>query len=82
MSFFRFIVRVRAEVCICVCSSTGLKSRGRIGIDAAMTMQPIDDPWLTDKNDEAVLWQAVQDTFSTYKNGMFPPLTIISLHLT
>ncbi|KAF7760214.1 CAZyme family AA8 [Agaricus bisporus var. burnettii] len=48
--------------------STGLKSRGRIGIDAAMTMQPIDDPWLTDKNDEAVLWQAVQDTFSTYKN--------------
>jgi cellobiose dehydrogenase (acceptor) len=47
-----------------------------------MTAQPIVDPWLTDKDDEAILWQAVQDTFSNYKNGILLLLTIGFLCLT
>jgi cellobiose dehydrogenase (acceptor) len=48
--------------------STGIKSRGRIGIDASMTAQPITNPWLTDAEDAKILFQALQDTVSTYKN--------------
>ncbi|KAF8657601.1 hypothetical protein AX16_002182 [Volvariella volvacea WC 439] len=41
--------------------STGLTSRGRIGIDAALTARPLVGPWFTDPNDKTVLTNAIQD---------------------
>ncbi|KAF9447347.1 hypothetical protein P691DRAFT_782546 [Macrolepiota fuliginosa MF-IS2] len=56
--------------------STGVRSRGRIGIDAALSANPITDPWLTSSVDKAILLQAVLDTVSTVST--VPGLTMIS----
>ncbi|CAK5262202.1 unnamed protein product [Mycena citricolor] len=44
--------------------STGLKSRGRIGINAALNAMPIVDPWLNDSDDKSVLIQGLNDIVS------------------
>lgn len=53
------------------CSSTGITSRGRIGIDAALRAQPIVAPWLTDPVDKEILIQALEDVVSNMGNGSF-----------
>lgn len=50
-------------------SSTGITSRGRIGIDAALRAQPIVAPWLTDPVDKEILIQALEDVVSNMSNG-------------
>ncbi|KAF5344858.1 hypothetical protein D9756_011190 [Leucocoprinus leucothites] len=50
---------------ITVYLSTGITSRGRIGIDAAMTARALKEPWLTDSVDKAVLRTALHDLTST-----------------
>lgn len=52
-------------------SSTGITSRGRIGIDAAMTARPLITPWFTDPVDKAVLIQGINDIVANIKSGMF-----------
>ncbi|KAF9525707.1 cellobiose dehydrogenase [Crepidotus variabilis] len=46
---------------ITVYLSTGVTSRGRIGIDAAMKALPLVDPWFTDPIDKEVLLQGLND---------------------
>ncbi|KAF9524951.1 cellobiose dehydrogenase [Crepidotus variabilis] len=46
---------------ITVYLSTGVTSRGRIGIDAALKAYPIVNPWFTDPVDKAVLLQGIND---------------------
>ncbi|KDR70281.1 hypothetical protein GALMADRAFT_894992 [Galerina marginata CBS 339.88] len=41
--------------------STGITSRGRIGIDAALTARPLVNPWFTDPIDKQVLIQGIND---------------------
>ncbi|KAJ6600770.1 cellobiose dehydrogenase [Mycena sp. CBHHK59/15] len=41
--------------------STGIKSRGRIGINAALTAQPLVNPWLVDPLDKTTLIQGLND---------------------
>ncbi|TFK97716.1 cellobiose dehydrogenase [Pterulicium gracile] len=55
--------------------STGITSRGRIGIDANLRAFPLVEPWLTDKNDELVLKRALKDTVSTI--GSVPGMKMI-----
>jgi cellobiose dehydrogenase (acceptor) len=50
--------------------STGITSRGRIGIDAAMTARPLITPWFTDPVDKAVLIQGINDIVANIKSGM------------
>ncbi|KAK0477718.1 cellobiose dehydrogenase [Armillaria luteobubalina] len=45
--------------------STGLTSRGRIGIDAALTARALVNPWFTDEIDREVLLQGLQEIVST-----------------
>jgi len=56
--------------------STGITSRGRIGINAGMTALPLTNPWFTDPNDKATLIQAINDLVSNVKN--VPGLTLIT----
>lgn len=49
--------------------STGMTSKGRIGIDAAFKGQVLTDPWLTDSHDTAVLVEALNDFLSTVSSG-------------
>ncbi|KAG9121821.1 hypothetical protein FRC07_002065, partial [Ceratobasidium sp. 392] len=56
--------------------STGLTSFGRIGIDPALRAAIIQNPWLTDPADKAVLVQAIMDLLSTYKQ--VPNLVLLS----
>ncbi|PFH51659.1 hypothetical protein AMATHDRAFT_58825 [Amanita thiersii Skay4041] len=56
--------------------STGLTSRGRIGIDAALTARPLVNPWLVDPVDKAVLLQGINEVLSTVKS--VPGLTLIT----
>ncbi|KAK7037807.1 substrate-specific activator of APC-dependent proteolysis [Paramarasmius palmivorus] len=44
--------------------STGVTSRGTIGIDAAIRPRVLEDPWLTDPVDREVLLRGVQDIVS------------------
>ncbi|EIM84175.1 uncharacterized protein STEHIDRAFT_62168 [Stereum hirsutum FP-91666 SS1] len=53
---------------ITVYLSTGITSRGRIGIDAALRAQPIVAPWLTDPVDKEILIQALNDVVSNMGN--------------
>ncbi|KAF7324781.1 Cellobiose dehydrogenase [Mycena kentingensis (nom. inval.)] len=55
--------------------SVGIKSRGRIGIDAAMKMSPIVQPWLNDASDKAALLTGLQNIVSTI--GSVPNLKLI-----
>lgn len=59
-----------------VYSSTGITSRGRIGIDAALTARALKNPWLTDPVDKAVLIQAVTDLVGNVNS--VPGLTLIT----
>ncbi len=49
--------------------STGLTSRGRIGIDAALTARALVNPWFTDEIDREVLLQGLQEIVSTMPQG-------------
>ncbi|KAG6918085.1 substrate-specific activator of APC-dependent proteolysis [Tephrocybe rancida] len=48
--------------------STGITSRGRIGIDAALTARPLVNPWFADPVDKAVLIQGINDLILNVKN--------------
>ncbi|KAL0571438.1 substrate-specific activator of APC-dependent proteolysis [Marasmius crinis-equi] len=48
--------------------STGITSRGRIGIDAALRPRVLTNPWFTDPVDKAVLIQGLKDIVSNIKN--------------
>jgi len=56
---------------ITVYLSTGITSRGRIGIDAALTARPLVEPWFTDPIDKAVLIEGINDLVGSIKNGMY-----------
>ncbi|RDB26844.1 Cellobiose dehydrogenase [Hypsizygus marmoreus] len=56
--------------------STGITSRGRIGIDAAMTARALVPPWFQDPIDKAVLIQGLYDIVSNIKS--VPGLTLIT----
>ncbi len=49
---------------ITVYLSTGITSRGRVGINAGLQVLPIQNPWLTDPIDKQVLLQALNDVIS------------------
>jgi len=51
--------------------STGITSRGRIGIDAALTACPVVEPWFTDPIDKAVMIQGINELVGSIKNGMY-----------
>ncbi|KAF9447344.1 hypothetical protein P691DRAFT_821966 [Macrolepiota fuliginosa MF-IS2] len=53
---------------ITVYLSTGITSRGRIGIDAALTARALVNPWFTDPVDKQVLIQGINDVLSTVRN--------------
>ncbi|KXN88674.1 Cellobiose dehydrogenase [Leucoagaricus sp. SymC.cos] len=56
--------------------STGLRSRGRIGIDAALTARAVVEPWLQNSTDKKILLQAVVDLVSNINT--VPNLQMIS----
>ncbi|KAJ6567724.1 cellobiose dehydrogenase [Mycena vulgaris] len=45
--------------------STGIKSRGRLGIDAALRAVPLVNPWLVDPGDKAALVAGLQEIVSS-----------------
>ncbi|KAJ7740946.1 cellobiose dehydrogenase [Mycena maculata] len=45
-------------------TSTGIKSRGRLGINAALTALPLVNPWLVDPVDKTTLLQGLNDIAS------------------
>lgn len=47
--------------------STGITSRGRIGIDAALSAKPIVNPWFVDPVDKEVLLQGINDVVAGIK---------------
>ncbi|KAF9004636.1 hypothetical protein BDQ17DRAFT_1390151 [Cyathus striatus] len=47
--------------------STGITSRGRIGIDAALTARPLVNPWFTDPADKTTLIQVINDLLANVK---------------
>jgi hypothetical protein len=49
---------------ITVYLSTGITSRGRVGIDASLRSTPLVNPWLVDPVDKVVLIQALKDVVS------------------
>ncbi|KAL9714475.1 substrate-specific activator of APC-dependent proteolysis [Leucoagaricus gongylophorus] len=55
---------------ITVYLSTGVSSRGRIGIDAAMTSRALVNPWFTDPIDKQILIQGINDLLSTMNQGV------------
>ncbi|KAG6878465.1 substrate-specific activator of APC-dependent proteolysis [Termitomyces sp. T159_Od127] len=50
--------------------STGITSRGRVGIDAALTARPLVNPWFSDPVDKAVLIQAINDLILNVGNRL------------
>ncbi|KAF8154680.1 cellobiose dehydrogenase [Crassisporium funariophilum] len=56
--------------------STGITSRGRIGIDAALTARPLVNPWFVDPIDKEVLIQGINDLIANIKS--VPGLTMIT----
>jgi len=50
--------------------STGITSRGRIGIDAALTARPLVAPWFVDPIDKEVLLQGLNDIVAGIPAGM------------
>ncbi|KAJ3507197.1 hypothetical protein NLJ89_g6441 [Agrocybe chaxingu] len=56
--------------------STGITSRGRIGIDAALTARPLVEPWFTDPIDKEVLIRGIKDLLVNVKD--VPGLTLIT----
>ncbi|KAJ7182657.1 cellobiose dehydrogenase [Mycena crocata] len=60
---------------ITVYLSTGIKSRGRLGINAALNAVPLVNPWLVDAGDRAALIQGLKNVVSTIPQ--VPGLTMI-----
>ncbi|KAG7094173.1 substrate-specific activator of APC-dependent proteolysis [Marasmius oreades] len=56
--------------------STGITSRGRIGIDAAVQPRVLTNPWFEDPVDKAVLIQGLKDIVSNIKS--VPGMTMIT----
>ncbi|KAJ6611997.1 the flavin domain of cellobiose dehydrogenase [Mycena sp. CBHHK59/15] len=56
--------------------STGLTSRGRIGIDSNLNALPLVKPYFTDPADEATLVAAIEDVIASVKN--VPGLKVIT----
>jgi len=56
--------------------STGITSRGRIGIDAALTARPLVNPWFVDPVDKSTLIQGLTDLVANV--GKVPGLTLIT----
>ncbi|KAJ7472253.1 cellobiose dehydrogenase [Mycena galericulata] len=56
--------------------STGIKSRGRLGINAALTALPLVNPWLVDPVDKTTLIQGLEDIVSSIP--LVPGLTMIT----
>ncbi|KAI0795146.1 hypothetical protein C8Q75DRAFT_530992 [Abortiporus biennis] len=61
---------------ITVYLSTGITSRGRVGIDAALRGKPLVNPWLVDPIDKQILLQALHDVVSNMNT--VPGLTMIT----
>lgn len=61
---------------ITVYLSTGITSRGRIGIDATMYGDVLTNPWFQDPNDKTVMLTAINDLLSTM--NQVPGLTLIT----
>ncbi|KAG5635404.1 substrate-specific activator of APC-dependent proteolysis [Sphagnurus paluster] len=53
---------------ITVYLSTGITSRGRIGIDASLTAKPLVNPWFADPVDKTVLIQGINDLLANVKD--------------
>lgn len=54
-----------------VLRSSGITSRGRVGINAALTAEPIVNPWFVDPIDKTVLIQGLNDIVANIKSGAF-----------
>nr|ACF60617.1 cellobiose dehydrogenase [Gelatoporia subvermispora] len=61
---------------ITVYLSSGITSRGRIGVTAGLNAVALENPWLTDPVDKVVLIQALEDVISTLPS--VPDLTMIT----
>ena len=61
---------------ITVYLSTGIQSRGRVGIDAALRASPLVNPWLVNPVDKAVLLQSLHDITNSISS--VPGLTMIT----
>lgn len=49
--------------------STGITSRGRIGIDAALTGRALKNPWFVDPVDKEVLIKGINEVISSVRFG-------------
>jgi cellobiose dehydrogenase (acceptor) len=49
--------------------STGIKSRGRLGINAALNAMPLVNPWLVDPVDKSTLIAGLKEIVSTVSQG-------------
>ncbi|KAF7377697.1 Cellobiose dehydrogenase [Mycena sanguinolenta] len=56
--------------------SSGIKSRGRLGINAALNALPLVNPWLVDPVDKSTLITGLKDIVSTL--SLVPGLTLIT----
>lgn len=56
--------------------STGITSRGRIGIDAALTGRALENPWFVDPVDKESLIEGIKELVGSIKN--VPGLTMIT----
>nr|AGE45679.1 cellobiose dehydrogenase [Phlebia lindtneri]AGE97206.1 cellobiose dehydrogenase [Phlebia lindtneri] len=65
---------------ITVYLSTGVQSRGRVGIDAALRASPLVQPWLVNPVDKQILLQALHDVVSNINS--VPNLTMITPDVT
>ncbi|OCH89474.1 cellobiose dehydrogenase [Obba rivulosa] len=61
---------------ITVYLSSGITSRGRIGVTAGLNAVALENPWLTDPIDKTILLQALSDVVSTLPS--VPDLTMIT----
>ncbi|KAG8908677.1 substrate-specific activator of APC-dependent proteolysis, partial [Tulasnella sp. 417] len=61
---------------ITVYLSTGITSRGRIGIDATMYGTVLENPWFQDPNDKTVMLKAINELLATV--NQVPGLTLIT----
>nr|BAD36748.1 cellobiose dehydrogenase [Irpex lacteus] len=67
---------------ITVYLSTGIQSRGRVGIDASLRAKPLVNPWLVDPVDKQVLLQALNDVVSNIKSIQNLTLITPDVHQT
>ncbi|KAI0338409.1 cellobiose dehydrogenase [Trametopsis cervina] len=67
---------------ITVYLSTGITSRGRIGIDASLRSTVLNNPWLVDPVDKTILLQALNDVVSNIKSVSNLTLITPDIHQT